>query len=307
MRTLLLAMLVACGPAAQVRVPADPLVVTRHDLNCVTRTAPDEADSHAVERTQVAAELDRVDRELDAIDDELAASAIAAPATRDEAVVAMSTQLANLKSTTLEAQFAGTPGMLVRLAMAYSAARAAEEPIEAEVGPKNPAFRQAHELVELAREAFQRQLEVEIDESTTLLADLTKLPKNASQAAIKAAMLGALLVTIVRHEEAATVPTDAPANVRIVADTVAELTHQLQASPELGPKHPTIVALRARLEAAHHAMHDATIAAAADLGHQIVALQRTQKVQALDPAKLSRRAELAARARDLRHELDALR
>jgi len=267
---------------------------------------PESNDPRGGQRAAVLRELDVVDRELDALDDELAASAVAGPPTRDEAIAAATSRIAALARTAPEALFEDTPGLLVRTANAYFAARDHDVVLAKEFGDRHPERLAQRRLIEALRGAFDRQREVELALTTAWHDELAKLPKTAAATRVRQANRRALQATLARSD--AVVPSEAPAEVRVAATRVAAASRLVDAaSPNLGPKHPDMIALHAELAAARDGLRTAVTAADAAIAREIVALDAPRGRPIVDPARLARRAELAARARELRREWDALR
>jgi hypothetical protein len=302
-----LVVLVACGGTPRsTPVPRDP--IDRKDTIEYTLVPAD--DSRAGRRAAVLRELVVVDRELDAIDEELAAGAIPGPATRDEAIAATTARLAALQRTAPDALFAETPTLLVRGANAYYAARDRDAELANEngYGERHPERILQRRAIEALRGAFDRQRDVELAVTAAWRDELGKLPKQATAVKIRQANRRALQATLARFASDGIVPSDVPAELRVAAARVAEAKQRIDAAAHtLGPKHPDMIAMHADLAAARDALRDAIALTDAAITREIVALDAPRARPLVDPARLARRAELAAKARDLRREWDALR
>ncbi|MEO8701786.1 MAG: hypothetical protein ABI867_17205 [Kofleriaceae bacterium] len=305
MRSALLVVLLGCGGSQpRVAVPADPI----QRESTIEYTMVPAEDGRAAQREAILQQLEAVDRELDAIDDELAASAIAGPATRDDAITAATTRLAALQRTSLELVLEDTPILLVRAAKVYFTARGHELELAKELGERHPERIEQRRVLAQLRVAFERQRDVEIAEATLLRDELGRIPKAAPATRIRQANRRTLQLVLARALADGVVPSDAPVEVRIVASRLAALTIRIEtASRAYGPKHPEMIAMQAELGAIRDALRDAVTTADAALTREIAELDIRKAVPAVDPTRLSRRAELAARARDLRREWDALR
>jgi hypothetical protein len=256
----------------------------------------------------VLAELATVDRELDAIDDELAASAIVAPPSRDQAIAQASARIQALQRLTPETLTADTPGQLVRIANELYAARGDDARLATEYGSRHPTRVKQQLVIDALRAAFDRQREIELAEAGTWRDELGKLARPSTAAKLRQASRRALQHTLAGLGTTVVVPSDAPADVRVAAMRLDAVTRRLElAAPELGPKHPEMIALQAELGEARDALLTARGTAELALAHEIAALDLPRARPEVDPVRLARRAELAARARDLRREWDAAR
>ena len=296
------------GPQAQ-RPASDVVIVER--TTEPTCPAPAGDDSRKVaQRARIARELAAVDRELDQIDDELAAAALPVPASRDAAINALAVRIASLQRTAPEALFADTPALLIRIAYDYATARERDVELGVSYGERHPTRVEQRAQIDALRTTFERQREVEVARATTSRDQLANLPRSAPVAKIRQADLRALQQTIARFADDAVVPSDAPVDVRVAALRLAEAHRKIDAaSPSLGPKHPEMVVLKTELAAARARMQTTLTAAEAALAASITALDSSRSASRSkpDPSRLARRAELAARARDLRREWDAYR
>jgi hypothetical protein len=285
----------------------------------------DNNDPRAVQRAAILSELETVDRELDAIDEELAASAVAGPPSRDDAIAIAGTRIRSLSRTAPEALFEDTPGMLVRIASAYFASREHDLALAKEYGERHPERIEQRRTIDGLRAAFDRQRDVELAEAEAWRDELGKLPRTAPAANVRQANRRALQAMLARFSADAVVPSDAPAEVRVAATRVAEAKLRVElAAPSLGPKHPDMIAMATELAAARDALRAAVSDADARISREIAALDSPRARPAIDPrasaplpakpagfplidpARLARRAELATRARDLRREWDAV-
>ncbi|HEU0033772.1 MAG TPA: hypothetical protein VFQ53_24260 [Kofleriaceae bacterium] len=320
-RRLVLAL--ACFAACR-SGPAAPPVPLAHGPAGRTESSEctvsfDEDDPRANYRMSVLREMETVDRELDALDDELAASAVPGPQRRDDALAQVTTKIASLQRTSLDSLFEGTPALLVRIANAHFLARERDAKLAEVYGERHPDRHEQRRLIEALRASFDRQRDIELAEATALRDELAKLPKTASPAKLRQASRRALRTILARHLAAETtpgtdhhadaiVPSDAPAEVRVAGTRIFDAQLQIDvAGPNLGPKHPEMIQMVATLAAARETMRSALVQADAALAREIAALDGNGTKVVVDPARVSRRAELAARARDLRREWDALR
>jgi hypothetical protein len=95
--------------------------------------------------------------------------------------------------------------------------------------------------------------------------------------------------------------------LRVAVDRAADIASELdELAPYLGPKHPDMIRLRIERDEAVDAIKSAVAAADDQIAREIAQLDAPRTPPAIDGGKLVKRAELAARARDLRRELDAL-
>jgi len=284
------------------------------DVIVVERTteepcAPPVADDarRATHRAEIARELEAVDRELDQIDEELAAGALPMPGSRDAALATLTSRIALLQRTAPDALFADTPTLLVRIANEYGTARDRDAELGVSYGERHPTRVEQRRIIDALRAAFDRQRDVELARANSSREQLAQLPKGAPATKVRQADLRALQQTLSRFAIDAVVPSDAPTDVRIAALRVAEARRKIEAAEQsLGPKHPDMVVLETALSAARERMQKAATIAEATLAATIAALD-AQRTPRSNPARLARRAELAARARDLRREWDALR
>ncbi|MEJ7601664.1 MAG: hypothetical protein WKG01_27430 [Kofleriaceae bacterium] len=139
---------------------------------------------------------------------------------------------------------------------------------------------------------------------------LASLPRTASATKLRQADLRALQQTLDRLTASSAhllVPSDAPTALRVAVLRVATARQRVDAAQRtLGPRHPEMRELDVALAGAREQLQAAVIAAREAIASWIIALDAPQRGTA-DPARLARRAELAARARELRREWDALR
>lgn len=315
----LLFVIAACrgGPRAE-PVPHARGVAMRTESSQCTVTF-DEDDPRANHRTAVLRELETIDRELDALDDELAASGIPGPQKRDEAIALAASRIAVLQRTALDALFEGTPGLLVRIANAHFLARERDAKLAADYGERHPDRHEQQRLIESLRATFERQREIEIAVAEAWRDELQKLPRSASPAKLRQAnrrALRGILARLVAETPAdarqdridAVVPSEAPAEVRVAATRVADAKQRIDVTgPNLGPKHPEMIAMLAELAKARELLRDKIARADAALARELASLDGAHVRPVIDPARTARRAELAARARDLRREWDVLR
>jgi len=265
-------------------------------------------DPRAPHREVVLKELEVVDRELDAIDEELAASAIVAPPSRDAAIALATARIQALQRITPETLAADTPPLLVRIANDYAGALAEDARLAKDLGPRHLDRIEQKHVIDALRARFDRQREIELAEATAWRDELGKLTRPSTAAKLRQASRRALQAALGHGVADAIVPSDAPAEVRVAALLVDEAMLRVDlATPILGPKHPEMIALHAELSAVRDAFHAAASAADAALAREIAALDAPRARPAVDPARLARRAELAARSRDLRREWDASR
>jgi hypothetical protein len=309
MRTLGLVAVITfgCGGAQKPKDKTDVIVVERTtEETCAPPVADD--TRRASHRAEIARELEAIDRELDQIDEELAAGVVPVPASRDAALAALTSRISLLQRTAPEALFADTPPLLIRIANEYGIARDRDAELGVSYGERHPTRIEQRRIIDALRVAFDRQREVELARATSSREQLAALPKGAPATKLRQADLRALQQTLSRFAIDAVVPSDAPTDVRIAALRVAEARRKIEAAePSLGPKHPDMVELQTALGAARDRMQKAATSAEATLARAIAALEAHRATPKSDPARLARRAELAARARDLRREWDALR
>jgi len=311
MRTLGLAAVLAFGCGGPQKPKSDKTDVIVVERTTEETCAPPVADDtrRATHRADIVRELEAIDRELDQIDEELAA-ALPAPVSRDAALAAMASRIALLQRTAPDALFIDTPPLLIRIANQYGIARDRDAELGVSYGERHPTRIEQRRIIDALRLAFDRQREVELVRATSSREQLAQLPKGAPAQKLRQADLRALQQTLARFALDAVVPSDAPTDVRIAALRVAEARRKIEAAePSLGPKHPDMVELKTALSAAHDRMKKAATTAEATLAATIAAIdaQRAPRSRPADQAQLARRAELAARARDLRREWDALR
>lgn len=299
-----------CGRAQRPNDKTDVVVVERTTEETCPPPVADDA-RRATHRADISRELEAIDRELDQIDEELAAGALPVPASRDDALAAMTSRIALLQRTAPDALFADTPPLLIRIANEYGIARDRDAELGVSYGERHPTRVEQRRIIDALRVAFDRQRDVELARAATSRDQLAALPRAAPAAKLRQADLRALQQTLSRFAIDAVVPSDAPTDVRIAALRVAEARRKIEAAePSLGPKHPDMVELQTALATARARMQKAATTAEATLTASIAALDAERaapKSARSTGARLARRAELAARARDLRREWDALR
>ncbi len=298
----------ACGGSRPVPVPPGDLISARFPVE-YSFTFAQRGDPRVEHRAAVLRELEIVDRELDAIDEELAASAIASPPSRDGALAMVTSLIDSLQRTSPETLFADTPHQLIRIASAYSTAVEHDARLGTEYGARHPDRIEQRRMIVALRATFDRQREVELAEAVAWRAELRMLAQPSTAAKIRQANRRALQTVLARFIDDAIAPSDAPADVRVATLRVTEALRRIEvAAPSLGPKHPEMIALAAESSAARAALRTAIAAADTQLLREIATLDSPRpRGPEIEPARLARRAELAARARDLRREWDALR
>jgi hypothetical protein len=304
-----LAVLVVAGCAGAPLKPAvsleTPVAACRstNDMSLVEiRARPEDA-----RRDELRRELAAVEAAVDALDDEISAAAVAVGPSRDDALNEASTRMAILSAISLDNFHPDAPRQLRRLQRLYFDARAGKFLVDRDYGPRHPDVVEATHRIDRARAAFERQKSVELDEARGSYDEIAKLPKNAPPARVRQARLRAMLRVVDQFAPEALAPSNAPAEVRIAVDRVTDIARELDGlTAELGPKHPDMVRLVAAREEAAAALQTAIAATDDALAREIAALAAPKPPPAIDGSKLAKRVELAARARDLRRELDAL-
>ena len=297
-----------CGGAPKPKdAKTDVIVVERTtEPSCPSPIADDVR--RAAHRAEIARELEAIDRELDHIDEDLAASALPVPAARGAALAALTSRIALLQRTAPEALFADTPPLLIRIANEYGIARDRDAELGVSYGERHPTRVEQQRIIDALRAAFDRQREVELARAASSRDQLAALPKGAPATKLRQADLRALQQTLSRFAIDDVVPSDAPTDVRIAALGVAEARRKIEAAtPSLGPKHPDMVVLQHAHVAARERLYKAARSAELALTAAIAALEAHRQAPSPDRARLARRAELAARARELRREWDVLR
>jgi hypothetical protein len=290
-------LIVACGstpvsPSAAPRAPEGAPVD-----HCIER--PSEGDATKERRAEVIAELDRVDRELDAIDGDLQAAAQTTGMSLTEARVAALARKAALDKYTIDIPPpAGWPRMLARDVQAIFVAQREKAELATELGPAHPSMKRAERRIAFLRDVAQRQLTAERAFVQAWSDALAALPDKAKPDAIYKARLQALRATLPRAPS-----SDAPAAVRLAVEDFQDATSTKQELElVVGPKHPDMITVTARLDEANSALAKALAEADAELAARIAAPPK-----APDAAAIARRAELADQARELRREYERLR
>jgi hypothetical protein len=258
-------------------------------------------------RDDVRRELAAIEAALDALDDEIAAAAVTSGPTRDDALVAAIERSAIVRTATLDNLRPDAPAQLRRLARRYYDLLADKLVLERDLGQKHPDVVEAKHRIERVRDAFERQKTVEAEEARAWHDEVDKLPPRAPPPRVRQAKLRALRDTVDRFASDALAPSDAPAEIRLAVDRAAEVAREAdELSPELGPKHPEMIRLAAAHDDAAAAIKVALAATDDALAREIAQLDAPRPPAAIDGGKLAKRVELAARARELRRELDAL-
>ncbi len=302
MRWPLVVVLAGCAAPPAPAVPREPLPDTASSTCVELGAAEPPPDAH---RAELAHELDAIDRELDAIDDEIAASAIPGPQSRQDAINAAIARTTELERATPQQPPEDCPTLLARAAHAWLEARGAELQLAETLGARHPDRIAAQRTIEMRRVDFDQQRAVELAETAAWRVELGKLPESAPAIRIFQASRRALRTTLAQLGDATTVPSDAPAELRMAAHRAAELAHAIDVSgKELGPKHPEMIRLTTETRAARDKLAATLAATEVALDREIAALDHRKAPLPIDPATLARRAELAARARELRKELD---
>jgi len=279
---------VACTPAA---IEAPPVAPVAPAPACPPAApavaAPDP------ERLRLATQLDAVDRELDAIDDALIANELAAGMDRDRARDAIAARLAALDDPRDPAD---APVWSVRWRGELVDATTALATLEVSYGPRHPAIEDAHHRIDRARAELERHHVADAQELEAWRRELDALPPHAAPARVREAQLRA------RRDTLPLAPSDAPAAVGVAADDEARATAELAGMTALGPKHPDRLRAEAELAAAQQAKADAIAAAKQAIDAELALLPAAAKAAAaaVSAAAVSHRAELAARAEQLR-------
>ncbi len=300
MRWLLLVLVVnaaACRPAATPTTPTPRATEAAPVEHCIER--PSEGDATKERRAEVIAELDRIDRELDAIDDDLRAAAQSTGMSLTEARVSTLDRKALLDKYTIDLPpAAGMPRMLVHDVTALMMAKREKSQLASELGPQHPSMKRAERRIAFLRDVAQQQLTAERAFVQAWLDTLAALPENAKPDAIYKARLQALRSTLPKMPS-----SDAPAAVRLAVEDVQDATStRSELELVVGPKHPDMITVSARLEEANAVLAKALADADAELAARIAAPPK-----APDAAAIARRAELADQARELRREYERLR
>jgi uncharacterized protein involved in exopolysaccharide biosynthesis len=283
--------LAACGPTKVVAVSPSP------DLpQPVCPASPAQSMGFDPTLSQIAHELAEVDRELDAIDSQLAASANAAGMTREQALAAVASRRAEVEKQAIDNVTVGAPLRISAIAEDYAAAHTKEAELAAHMGPKHPEMVELEHTLAWLRGEFEARRAAEIGELDAWRGELDKLPRAASARLVRQARLRAQRATL------ALAPSDAPAEVWLAAQDIADVSRELETMVDLGPKHPERVRAEAELADAKRRLTTAITLATSELDAELARLDSTTAAEiAIDAAKVSRRAELAAQARELRH------
>jgi len=310
MTRLAIVIVAGCASAPKPAVPLEVPAVACKPAEPPPAASPPETPAppdRAVRRDDVRRELASVEAEVDALDDEIAAAAVATGPSRDDTLAAVTARMAIVRPAELDNLHPELPRQLRLLGRRYVELRVDKAMRERDLGPRHPEIVELGRKLDRVRAAFDRQRNVEVAELQALLDIVAKLAKTASVPHVRQARLRALLDVVVRFAPEALAPSDAPADVRIAVDRVADVARELdELSPVLGPKHPDMIRLVAERDDAAAALKSAIAAADHAITHDILQLDAPHPSAAIDPAKLAKRVELAARARELRRELDAL-
>lgn len=242
----------------------------------------------------LAQQIASVDRELDAIDAELVAADRVSGMGRIDALAQLEARRAALVAARLDT--ASPPPELADAQAAYLRARLHVLDLGRDLGARNPEMIAAQQQVDRAAARFTAQQNVELAECAAWAKALQALPERATPAAVHDARIHALRHLITDAPLSDAMPGDVPAALRLAFDElVAARDAYADLSHDLGPKHPELIAARERLDAALRALPAARAAAL----HELDAPPPRGVV-------ISHRAELAARARLLRAQYEAL-
>lgn len=280
MRRLALVLALACGRPALAAPARSP--------------APSDAALRD-RRAAIEQQLDAVDHELDAIDAALAASDHVAGMSLRDALALVARRLTALYSAGNDALPSDPPPQLALELAAIEQARAHVADLEVSLGERNPELIAARQQVARAEKQFAAQRNAEEAELGAWQAELMHLPARATAAAVHDARIRVLRAMIAGAEHADALPSDIPAGLRLAFDErLAARDAYADLARDLGPKHPELIAARVRLDEATRALPAARDAALHELD--------APPPRAVD---ISRRAELAARARALRAAYEA--
>ena len=304
MRTSILCLvLAACGGAPRtgpvpIIVEAAPVPAGQPQPTAVTqdRTGP---------RAEILRELELVDLEIDAIDDEIAEAATRKAQTRDEAVIATRYKIAQVQAAAPNRVDGTTPALLARLAADHARLLARDAELAVDLGPKHADRLALHEEIAASLTAFHRQQATEIAVLQAYRDRLEKLPGTTPAGAIEHARVSVLHDYLNKLPDDH-VPSDVRAELRIAAIRVYDLLRtRANAARVLGDKNPDLIELDSRLHGARATLRVVVLDTLKPLERSM--LDHRTPVTTIEPARLARRAALAARARDLRRQWDALR
>ncbi len=302
---LTLVLLVACS-SQPAYLPSSPIArcPSPPAASPVVASAPAQPESEPGRAGDLRAELARLDREIDALDNEIATFAPPA-ASRDAAIMETAEREPAIVRASLDGDLAGAPSEMRHIAALFYARRVKQLELERDLGPRMPEVIAGRKSIEWLRDAFERQRDVELAELHELRKTYSELRPGARPVDVRNARLRAEIVTYVSAAATGLEPSDAPAEIRIPVERWFDGEHRLaDAGTELGPKHPEMVAAAALRDQAREDLERAIKATADELLAQIAA--PVAATAAVDPSKIMRRVELAARARELRAELAAL-
>ncbi len=249
-------------------------------------------------------ELERLDREIDALDNEIAT--FAPPAASREAAVTQTFEREQLIiQANLDGHIAEAPSEMRQIAALFFAKRAKQLELEQELGPRMPEVVAGRRSTDWLSAAFERQREVELAEIHELRKTYSALRPGARPVDVRNARLRAEIATYASGLQSGLEPSDAPAAIRVPAERMFDGERRIiDAGEDLGPKHPEMIAATAQRDQARTDLEHAVKATSDELLAQIATpIAATATV---DPTKLMRRVELAARAREVRAELAAL-
>jgi hypothetical protein len=291
MRHVWIIVLAACSaPRPHPIAPSPELAAPECRPERVEKPAGDGA-----ERAHLAREIEAVDRELDAIDAELAASEMAAGMGREQALGLVSDRIEAISKLAIDEVGSDAPLRLSEIAGDYTQALKAKLELSSKLGPKHPDMIEAEGAVDWLHAEFDRRRAAELTELSAWRDELGKLPHGAKPARVRQARLRAMRATL------ALAPSDAPAEVWLASQDIARVSHELEAMTGLGPKHPDRMRAEAELAHAKAMLASATTSASREIDAELARLDSTTSAPLkIDPAKISRRAELAAHARQLR-------
>jgi uncharacterized protein involved in exopolysaccharide biosynthesis len=188
--------------------------------------------------------------------------------------------------------------MLAHDVQAILVAQREKAELATELGPAHPSMKRADRRIAFLRHVAQRQLAAERAFAQAWIDALAALSDKAKPEAIYKARLQALRTTLPKAPS-----SDAPAAVRLAIEDVQDATStRSELEVAVGPKHPDMITVTARLEEANAALAKALADADAELAARIAAPPK-----APDAAAIARRAELADQARELRREYERLR
>jgi hypothetical protein len=317
MRSLVIVAVAACAAPHRPPVPTAVPPITCAETPPSPSPLAAKPDPIRLDRDdEIRRELASIEHEIDAIDADLAGKVRTIGATRAQSLKAVEARLVSIGSASLDDLPADAPTQLFRIGLVYRALRTSVTDLEHVYGPRHPTMVELGHRLDHTRDAFERQRAVEIDEARTLALAFAKLRDSATRDEVRIAYLTALADALERAKPQLVAPSDAPAELRVAVDRYRIAVEQIaRLSDELGPKHPDMIRWHAIGETGEHDIAMATEMAVAKLVTEAELLKEKRKSSAevakaldaeadkIDATKLSRRVELAMRARELRDML----